>query len=221
MRRHALMAVAVAGAALLTLGQPAGAAVFDLAPSSDVYSTNDHWPGGHDSSSYPNPTWNGAGHYYSYDSCCGTSAGSQSTALTFDTSGILGTVTSAELFVYITSVNPGQPGSSVTVGTSAGNFGNLLTHDLGWYGIDVSPILPVGGSVGFSIAVGADVNNGGVSVQFGAPNSPTAGIGPYLELTTAAVTGGVPEASTWAMMLLGVVGLGLAGYRSRRTVRVG
>jgi hypothetical protein len=29
-------------------------------------------------------------------------------------------------------------------------------------------------------------------------------------------TGGVPEPSTWAMMLLGFVGLGFAGYRKRR-----
>jgi hypothetical protein len=30
------------------------------------------------------------------------------------------------------------------------------------------------------------------------------------------VSSGVPEASTWAMMLLGFAGLGYTGYRARR-----
>ena len=35
------------------------------------------------------------------------------------------------------------------------------------------------------------------------------------------VTGAaVPELSTWAMMALGFAGLGLAGYRARKTVRL-
>jgi hypothetical protein len=33
------------------------------------------------------------------------------------------------------------------------------------------------------------------------------------EFDNVAVAGGVPEPSTWAMMLLGFAGLGFAGYR--------
>ena len=212
MRHTALLAAA--GAALLMAAQPAYADVFKLAPSSDVYSTFDRWNGGHDNSSYPNPTSNGAGHYYWYDSCCGSSAGTQSTVLTFDTSLMPATATHVELFVYITSVNPGETGSAVTVATSAGSFGNLLTHGLGWYGVDVTPILPLGGSAVFSITASVDVNNAGVSVQFGAPNSPTAGIGPYLEVTTPGVSA-APEPAAWALMMVGVGGMG-AALRTRR-----
>ena len=35
-------------------------------------------------------------------------------------------------------------------------------------------------------------------------------------LTASAITAGVPEPSTWAMLLLGFVGLGFAGYRAKR-----
>jgi hypothetical protein len=37
-----------------------------------------------------------------------------------------------------------------------------------------------------------------------------------LDLVTTGVTAGVPEASTWAMMLLGLGGLGVAGFRRTR-----
>jgi len=33
------------------------------------------------------------------------------------------------------------------------------------------------------------------------------------------VKGGVPEASTWAMMMLGFAGLGFAGYRMAKSAR--
>lgn len=36
------------------------------------------------------------------------------------------------------------------------------------------------------------------------------------DLSTITIQANVPEASTWAMMLLGFAGLGLAGYRSSR-----
>ena len=34
-----------------------------------------------------------------------------------------------------------------------------------------------------------------------------------LNVTVGSVTPGIPEPSTWAMMLLGFTGLGFAGYR--------
>ncbi len=42
----------------------------------------------------------------------------------------------------------------------------------------------------------------------------------YLYGTVTPVTGGVPETSTWAMMLLGFAGLGFAGYRKATHGRV-
>jgi hypothetical protein len=39
----------------------------------------------------------------------------------------------------------------------------------------------------------------------------------YNTLDDVVVTASVPEASTWAMMLVGFAGLGFAGFRARRT----
>jgi len=39
----------------------------------------------------------------------------------------------------------------------------------------------------------------------------------YMALDTVSVNSTVPEASTWAMMLVGFAGLGFAGFRARRT----
>ena len=41
-----------------------------------------------------------------------------------------------------------------------------------------------------------------------------------LALSVSGATTSVPELSTWGMMGLGFVGLGLAGYRGRKTVRL-
>jgi PEP-CTERM motif len=72
----------------------------------------------------------------------------------------------------------------------------------------------------------------GAAAAFGFPGCGSGGVngsifGGLIPFSTQAVpqvtlvssaTGGVPEPSTWAMMLLGFVGLGFAGYRaSRRT----
>jgi hypothetical protein len=40
------------------------------------------------------------------------------------------------------------------------------------------------------------------------------------EVTITGVTGAVPEPTTWAMMLLGFAGLGLAGYRFRKAASI-
>jgi hypothetical protein len=40
---------------------------------------------------------------------------------------------------------------------------------------------------------------------------------PFSLLDSVSLTTGVPEPSTWAMMILGFVGLGYASLRSRRT----
>jgi hypothetical protein len=44
--------------------------------------------------------------------------------------------------------------------------------------------------------------------------------GANLALSVSGATTSVPELSTWGMMGLGFVGLGLAGYRARKTVRL-
>jgi len=40
-----------------------------------------------------------------------------------------------------------------------------------------------------------------------------AGVGEYIDAVTWSIDSGVPEPSTWAMMLLGFVGLGFIAYR--------
>jgi hypothetical protein len=101
--------------------------------------------------------------------------------------------------------------------------------------IDISPAFPgtVTGSYTFTEAGSEDFNFTIVSpydYQFtltaGAfSTTSSGGAGKYSVLVTASrpgtvdyslVTTGVPEVSTWAMMLLGFAGLGWAGYRRSR-----
>lgn len=58
---------------------------------------------------------------------------------------------------------------------------------------------------------------GGYYLQFTGTGGGTAGYGG--DLTTAAVAA-VPEPSTWAMMLLGFLGIGFTAYRKRQGLRV-
>jgi hypothetical protein len=57
-----------------------------------------------------------------------------------------------------------------------------------------------------------------IGLEFEIPSAPT-GTAPYLSETysgSITATSSVPETSTWAMMLIGFVGLGVAGYRRTR-----
>jgi hypothetical protein len=56
----------------------------------------------------------------------------------------------------------------------------------------------------------------GGQLSFGDNTAGNQDIGNILDNVTLST--GIPEASTWAMMLLGFAGLGYAGYRARRTV---
>ena len=56
-------------------------------------------------------------------------------------------------------------------------------------------------------------------LSFAATGGPSVAVPPFALLDNVSVTA-APEASTWAMMMLGFAGLGLAGYRSRKTKRV-
>jgi PEP-CTERM motif len=63
----------------------------------------------------------------------------------------------------------------------------------------------------FNNGVGAitHINYGGFGVVVATPET-------QLDRVSAGVTATVPEPSTWAMMILGFVGLGFAGYRTSR-----
>ncbi len=70
-------------------------------------------------------------------------------------------------------------------------------------------LTPVVEQSGYFAAVLTGTLNTSVS---GGPVSPVVSI-----TAIAAGPGGIPEASTWAMMLAGFAGLGFAGYRARRS----
>ena len=107
---------------------------------------------------------------------------------------------------------------------AAFGFDNSATFDFSFRG-DLTLGVITGG--GFSIiANGADI----LSEEIGDNSVINLGssLGPNIDLTifadgaAFAVSGAVPEPSTWAMMLIGFGGLGFAGYRStRKTEAVG
>lgn len=75
--------------------------------------------------------------------------------------------------------------------------------------------------VGFGTSQQFDVYSvGGDAFDVGIFGAAQAGVAPhyysYNDPATVSYTTGVPEPSTWAMMLLGFVGLGYAGYRRAR-----
>lgn len=69
--------------------------------------------------------------------------------------------------------------------------------------------LPASGYIFYS---GIFTGSGSDTITFNYRNDPG-----YLALDTVSVNATVPEASTWAMMLVGFAGLGFAGFRARRT----
>ena len=56
------------------------------------------------------------------------------------------------------------------------------------------------------------IGSGSDTILFNARNDPS-----YLGLDNVSVVATAPEASTWAMMMVGFAGLAFAGYRARRT----
>ncbi len=69
--------------------------------------------------------------------------------------------------------------------------------------IDYAPLLDVGNY--FVELKGTEAGTSSYAIHIG---------------TTVTTTGAVPELSTWAMMAVGFVGLGFAGYRKARDGRV-
>lgn len=97
-------------------------------------------------------------------------------------------------------VNVFLPGNWTTPGMSPGDY----------FGLSVNP--------GFSTSIsysGGVTTISAVDFSFaGDPSGGTGVYGPNLQFTL--VGSGVPEASTWAMLLSGFAGLGFAGYRIRK-----
>ncbi len=97
----------------------------------------------------------------------------------------------------------GASGTVQELKFTVADAGTLTLADL-----TASSIPPGNSSVLFSADV-ADVEPGGTT---------TGPIGGSVDITT--FSGGVPEASTWAMMLIGFAGLGFAGFRRSPKLRL-
>jgi PEP-CTERM motif len=101
------------------------------------------------------------------------------------------------------------PFSSLTGSSGAEEFFNADSISLGTIGAG-SQSIEIEYFVGYNSGTSALVGDGfGFTYEFVNPPL-TNGLG------FAAAYGAIPEPSTWAMMVLGFAGLGLAGYRARR-----
>ena len=77
---------------------------------------------------------------------------------------------------------------------------------------------------GLEVGIGVgDLEADGAKIYTGPEDAPIFSPGRYIvqlegteDLSFVVVTAAVPEASTWAMMLIGFAGLGYAGYRTSR-----
>lgn len=99
----------------------------------------------------------------------------------------------------------GLPGSSLSEAVGINDAGQVvgfsvvdgITYATEWSG---GSVINLGGLPGFTLSTATDINNAGQMV--GESNGSR-----------------VPEPSTWAMMLAGFAGLGLAGYRRAKAGR--
>jgi hypothetical protein len=114
-------------------------------------------------------------------------------------------------FNYAFSQQFGFDGDTIqSLTASLGSFSDTLPSSSG-------TTLPSHGFSGwstFSTTIVADSTSETLSfLAFG--NLP---VPPFALVSDVSLTGGVPEPSTWAMMLIGFGGIGFAAYRSRRRV---
>jgi hypothetical protein len=127
----------------------------------------------------------------------------------------------------------GIPAGPVTVGFGSLNLGNGTTTYDTTFTLDISFTVPSGsGSNDFDASVTGNVhgNDGSVTINFdNAPetfnynggsftvsvNDLTISLGDPNIQGTIALTAGVPEPSTWAMMMLGFAGVGFMAYRRK------
>ncbi len=104
------------------------------------------------------------------------------------------------------------PASLGTGGTTAASSG---TGDL--FGIDDLVLYVPEGYAGLSLTGSSTFDNTTIAA-LGFTTGTYVFTWPDPGSVTVNVSAGVPEPSTWAMMLLGFAGLGFAGYRSRKSV---
>lgn len=134
----------------------------------------------------------------------GVSGSVQSGANTYTVNGLVGT--------------PGTPGNVQTSGVFA--FDNVISNLGGVLQWSYSGLAFTAGSSNYVYNLFTDsfygLNNAMLTTD------PTAGpFGAFQEsLGTGTITAAVPEASTWAMMILGFLGLGFVSYRQTRTSRL-
>lgn len=102
-------------------------------------------------------------------------------------------------------------GADVQIGLSSDD--DALVYVDGNY---VGGVLGVHGVEGTTIDLGDLSGSASLDIFY----ADRARVGAYLSVDVAGATTSVPELSTWGMMGLGFVGLGFAGYRGRKTVRL-
>jgi hypothetical protein len=109
----------------------------------------------------------------------------------------------------VTRFDLNSPNGPVAGGAFTDPFSPGSVYDIGWTNGDFmtmpTPVIPDPSTTGCTPGLNIDCTSNYYSI-------------PSL-LAGGAGFGGVPEPETWALMLIGFVGLGLAGYRRERTSR--
>ena len=115
--------------------------------------------------------------------------------------------------VLITTSSPGNEGNPVGYrandGTDYFNTGKAYPIDTRGLLFDVNTTTPVWGAYPL-FAIWSNTSQAGYSAAF---TGVVDGVEYYNIQGSAALSSAVPEPSTWAMLLVGFVGLGFAGYR--------
>jgi hypothetical protein len=136
---------------------------------------------------------------------------------------ITNTSLSAFSSLVIDSVGGAFPGASETLGPlAAGATVTVPFGDIGGaFSFDYDNVTGAGDTSYQVVANGTDLSN-----IFSPTSNSSGGLVDFLgthfdndfsPVQVGSISTGVPEPSTWAMMFLGFVGLGFAGYRSAKT----
>lgn len=136
-----------------------------------------------------------------------------------------------------------QPGLTLDLGTFTLQANSAISPQSSTFSLDIAFTLPSNATSTFDAVVSGQINknqaSGDITVDFGPQQLITFAGGSFdlqignIDLThtqiseaitgtlsNLSVTAPVPEPSTWAMMLLGFVGLGFMTYRKKTTVRL-
>ncbi len=145
-----------------------------------------------------------------------------STALGFTVNMDAGTPTPL-LGVYDANQSFGASFSGTLIASTAGTYtGNISSDDGSYLFIDGALVASDGGTHGYQTVDFSDVLTAGThTFEVDYYNGPCCGAGVGFALTSDGIAvGGVPEPSTWALLLLGFGGIGFAGYRQHRAYKV-